>query len=77
LLARLALVVFEPPACRLQHRSENRAGIADQTEIDIAVLAHCAVIHIDLHQRQLFADAFAVAHAEIERSPNDDQHVGV
>ncbi len=75
--ARLALVVFEAAARRLQHRSQNRARIADQTEIDVAVLADRAVVHVDLHQRQFLADALAVAHAEIERRADDDQHVGI
>jgi hypothetical protein len=46
-----------------------------EPEIDVAILADGAVVHVDLHELQLFADALAVAHAEIERRADDDQHV--
>src|ERR1700728_1961572 len=77
LLARLALVLLETAGGRLQHRAENRAGAADQPEIDVAVLADGAVVHVDLHQLQLGADAPAVAHAEVERCADDHDDVGV
>ena len=44
---------FETAAGRLQHRAEHRAGIADDAEVDVAILADRAVVHVDLHQRRL------------------------
>ena len=72
---RLSLLMR--PDGGLQHRAQDRARIADQPEVDVAILADRAVVHVDLHQLQILADALAVAHAEIERRADDHQHVGL
>ena len=72
LLARLALVALDAARGRLQHRAQDGARVADQPQADVAVLADRAVVHVDLHQLQILADALAVAHAEIERRADDD-----
>ena len=77
MLARLPLVLLDAPRGRLQHRAQDRARVADQTQIDVAVLADRAVVHVDLHQLQLLADALAVAHAEVEGRSDDHQHIGI
>ncbi len=61
----------------MQHGAQDRAWIADQSQADVAILADGAVIHVDLHQSQILADALAVAHAEVERRTHDQEHVGV
>jgi hypothetical protein len=52
-------------------------GSPTSPKLDVAILADRAVVHVDLHQLEILADALAVAHAEIERSADDHQHVGV
>src|SRR5882757_1389483 len=75
-LPSLPLVALDAAGSSLQYRSEDCAGIADQSQTDIAVLTDGAVVHVDLHQLQVLADALAVAHAEVERRPDDHDDVG-
>src|SRR5205823_7597556 len=75
LLACLALILFEAASGRLQHSARNGARMSDQPQVDITVLADSAVVHVDLHQLELGADAAAVTHTEIKRSPDDDDHI--
>ena len=77
LAARLALVLLEAAGGGLQHRAEDGARITDQPEVDVAVLADGAVVHVDLHELELLADAPAVAHAKIKRRADDDDDVGI
>ena len=77
MLARLALVLLEAAGGRLQHRPQNGARVADQSQIDVAVLADRAIVHIDLHQLRLGADSPPVAHAKVERRADNDNDVGV
>src|SRR3569833_681830 len=49
--------------------------MANETEADIPVLADGAIIHINLHQRQLVADALSVTHSEIKRRTHDQNHI--
>src|SRR5207244_7394714 len=74
---RLALVALEAPRGPLQHGAEDRARMSDQPEIDVAVLADRAVVHVDLHELELRADAPPVAHAKVEGRAHDDDDVGV
>ena len=76
LLTRLAFVALDAPAGGRQYCAQDRARIANQSKIDIAILADRAIVHVDLHQLQVLADALAVAHAEIERRSDNDQHIG-
>ena len=75
--AGLALVLFEAAGGGLQDCAQNGPGVADQPQIDIPVLADGAVVHVDLHERELRADAASVAHAEVERRAHDDNDIGV
>ena len=72
---RLSLLSRPEAACSTAPRIAP--GIADQPEIDVAILADGAVIHVDLHQLEILADALAVAHAKIERRADDHQYVGL
>ena len=56
---------------------ENRAGIAGQPQVDVAVFADCGIALVDLHQRDFGRDALAVAHAEIKRRADNQQHIGL
>src|SRR5215472_2080952 len=51
--------------------------MTDELEIDIAILAARPVIHVDLHQRRLGADAPPVAHAKVEGRTDDDDDVRI
>ena len=59
------------------HGGQDRAGIADETQGHVPVLADGLVVHVDLDDRRFLAQALAVAHAEVERGPDDQDHVGV
>ena len=56
---------------------EDGPHVADQTQRDVPVLAHGAVIHVDLDDGRVGAQALAVPHAEVERRAHDDDHVGL
>src|SRR3954465_8158916 len=73
-LARLALAAA---LGGLGDLAEDRAGVADEAERDVAVLADRAVVHVDLDDRGLTRQALAVAHPEVERGADDDDHVRV
>ncbi len=66
---------FRRPPAACSHRGEDGAGVTDDAEVDVSVLADGAVVQIDLHQRR-DVDALAVAHAEIEWGADDHHHVG-
>ena len=66
-----------PSAGGLQYGAEDGARVADQPQVDVAVLADSAVVHVDLHQLDVLADALAVSHAEIEGCADDHEHVGL
>src|SRR6516162_4133870 len=51
----LALVVLESSRGRLQHRAEDCTRVTHEPQVDVAVLADRAVIHVDLHQLRLAA----------------------
>src|SRR5205085_2141026 len=63
--------------CRLRHGRQDRPDVADQAERNVAVLADRAVIHVDLHDRRPRRQPPPVAHAEVERRPDDDDDVRV
>src|SRR5918992_1153505 len=48
------------------HGRQDGARVAHESERDVAVLAHRAVVHVDLDDRCLWAQALAVAHPEVE-----------
>jgi hypothetical protein len=77
LAACLAFVVLQAAACGLQYSGEDRTRIADQTEVDIAVLADSPVVHVDLHKRQFLTDALAIPHPKIERRADDNENVRI
>ena len=56
---------------------EDAPGVADDAEVDVAVLADRAVVQVDLDDRRVGGEALAVAHAEVERRADDDDQVGV
>ncbi len=58
------------------HCLENRPRIPDQAERHVAILADRAVVHIDLYDGGVSAQALAIAHAEIERCADDHDDVG-
>src|SRR5918999_5083946 len=59
------------------HGGQDGARVADEPEGGVAGLAHRAVVHVDLDHRGVLAQAFAVAHPEVERRPDDQDHVGI
>ena len=61
----------------VEYRAENRAGISDESQGDIAILAHRAVVHVDMNDGRIGAQTLAVAHAEIERCADDDDDIGL
>ncbi len=67
--------VIGAPGRRLRDGGEARADVADESERDVAVLADRRVRHVDLHDRRRL-EPLAVAHAEVERRPDDHDHVG-
>src|SRR5450631_1116920 len=77
LLPSLPLVALDATRSSLQYRSQDGAGVADQSQTDVAILADRSIVHVDLHQLQILADALAVAHAEIERRPHDHDDVRI
>ena len=76
-LGALAIAFRRAAARRLLDGFENRAAVADQSERDIAVLADVAVVEIDLHDGRIGAQPPAVAQTKIERTTDDDNHVGL
>src|SRR4051795_11175346 len=73
----LALLPLAPALRGLGDLAEDRARVADEAEGDVAVLADGLVGHVDLDDRRLARQALAVAHAEVERRADDDDHVRV
>ncbi len=69
---------FWHPARRgLGDRGQDRARVADQAEVDVAVLADGAVVHVDLDHGRALRQPAAVAHPEVERGADDQDQVGV
>ncbi len=56
-------------------RGQDRADVADHSQIDIAVSADGRIRHVDLHDG-LGLEALAVTQAEIEGRADDDDDVG-
>ena len=77
LLALGLRALVDTPGGGREHRAEDRAGIADKPQGDVAVAPDGAVVEIDLHHLRAAAEPAAVAHAEIERRADDDDHVGL
>ena len=50
--------------------------MAHQPEVDVPVLAHGAVVEVDLHHFRPGGKALAVSHAEVEGGAHDHDHVG-
>src|SRR4051812_34624977 len=73
----LALLALRAALGGLGDFAEDRAGVADEAERDVAVLADRLVGHVDLDDRGLAREALAVAHPEVERRADDQDHVGV
>src|SRR4051812_24271835 len=73
----LALAAVAAALGRLGHLAEDRTGVADEAQRDVAVLADGAVVHVDLDDLRLARQALAVAHPEVERRADDEDHVGV
>src|SRR3954451_13571317 len=73
----LALLALAAALGRLGHLAEDRTGVADEAQRDVAVLADGAVVHVDLDDLRLARQALAVAHPEVERRADDEDHVGV
>ncbi len=65
------------PLRSLAHGVHDRAQIADQPEVEVAVVADVLVIHVHDHDLRLGIEAPAVAHAEIERRAGQQDDVGV
>ena len=65
------------PLAALATSAEDRARVADEAERDVAVLADRPVVHVDLDDCGLARQALAVAHPEVERRADDEDHVGV
>ena len=59
----------------LNPRGEDRAGIADQPEFDVPVAADRPVVHVDLDHGRVLGQSLAVAHPEVERRADDQDHV--
>src|SRR5205085_4664463 len=73
----LALLALAAALGGLGDLAEDRARVADEAERDVAVLADRLVGHVDLDDRGLAREALAVAHPEVERRADDQDHVGV
>src|SRR4051812_1222046 len=73
----LALLALAAALRGLGDLAEDRARVADQAERDVAVLADRAVVHVDLDDLGLAREALAVAHPEVERRADDQDHVRV
>src|SRR4051795_4305823 len=73
----LALLGLAAALRGLGDLAEDRARVADEAEGDVAVLADRLVVHVDLDDRGLAREALAVAHPEVERRADDQDHVGV
>src|SRR5919202_2376486 len=73
----LALVALAAALGRLGDLAEDRAGVADEAEGDVAVLADSLVGHVDLDDLRLARQPLAVAHPEVERRADDEDHVRV
>ncbi len=61
----------------LAHRVDDGAQIADQPEVEVAIVADVPVIHVHDDDLRLGIEAPAVAHAEIERRAGQQDDVGV
>ena len=51
----------------LTHRIHNSSQIADQAEIEVAIVADVSVIHVHDHDLGFWIQTPPVAHAEIQR----------
>src|SRR3954451_12300975 len=73
----LALAAVGAALGGLGDLAEDRAGVADEPERDVAVLADRLVGHVDLDDLGLARQALAVPHPEVERRADDQDHVRV
>ena len=73
----LVSAVTDAAADSLGHGAQDRPDIPDQPQGDVAILADGAVIHVDLYHRGVLAQSPAIAHAEVERGADDDDHIGL
>src|SRR4051794_28893397 len=73
----LALLALGAALRGLGDLGEDRARVADEAERDVAVLADRLVVHVDLDDGRVLRQALAVAHPEVERSADDQDHVRV
>jgi hypothetical protein len=51
------------------------AACSTESQIDVSILAHGPIVHVDLDQLQILADALAIAHPEVEGRADDHQHI--
>ena len=65
--------------CRLHHLLHHEAGVADDADVDGAVGADLAAVHVDLDDLELLAEgrAASVTEAEIERRAEDHHRVSL
>ena len=75
-IARAGTRADGAPARGLQHGAKDRADVADETQLDVAVAADVCVAHVDLHDDRRL-EALAVPEAEVEGCSNDDREVGI
>ncbi len=76
-LATALVTLVDAPGGGIGDGLENGAGVADETEGHVAVLADGAVVQVDLHDGRVRAQALAVAHAEVEGRADDDDDIGL
>src|SRR3954449_1535190 len=73
----LALAAVGAALGGLGDLAEDRAGVADEAERHVAILADRLVGHVDLDDLGIAREALAVAHPEVERRADDQDHVSV
>ena len=77
LLALLTRSLIDTARCGLRHGCKDCAGIAGQTKTDIPILANRRITLVNLHQSCFPGNTFAVAHAEIERRPHNQDDIRI
>src|SRR5690606_20250412 len=54
---------------------KDSTRIANQSQIDVAIFSYSTIVLIDLDYLRILAQALAIAHAEIKRRTDNDNHI--
>ena len=77
LLALLTRSFIDTARYGLRHGSQDCTGVTGQTKTDIPILTNRRITLVNLHQSGFLGNAFAIAHAEIERRSHNQDYISI